>query len=143
MIHLKEKFCWTIHVVWWHLANFQKLIVVLIAKNTIYWLKFNFSFSQLYWRTNSLFLFSWGPAITFILYINRDSAGAFWWTFPSRKCCVKVYLQDSKIIFRGQKSIWYIKIGKITFLNKSKQQNKIFGTLYILHRFEHSSTLWC
>ena len=27
----------------------------------------------------------------------------------------EIYLQGSIITFRGQKSIWYIKIGKITF----------------------------
>ena len=41
----------------------------------------------------------------------------------------EIYLQVSKITFRGQKSIWYIRISKITFLNKYKQPNKIFGTL--------------
>ena len=40
-----------------------------------------------------------------------------------------IYLQGSKITLRGQKSIWYIKIGKVIFLNKYKQPNKIFGTL--------------
>ena len=41
-------------------------------------------------------------------------------------CLKYIYLQDSKSIFRGQKSIWYIKIGKVTFLNVCKQLNKTY-----------------
>ena len=56
-----------------------------------------------------------------VQYIQRVPKILFGW--------FEIYLQGSIITFRGQKSIWYIKIGKITFLNKSKQPNKIFGTL--------------